>query len=90
MVRLSLSDELHVLKFLRYKRDELGLRTALLTCGSSLSNAFSALAASGILAGLDGKLGFTAWRCEAKSAYSKKQNNADSATSGGSTLWKVL
>ncbi|KAG1820235.1 MFS general substrate transporter [Suillus subaureus] len=45
-----------------YKRNELGLRTALLTCGSSVSNAFSALIASGILAGLDGTLGFTAWR----------------------------
>ncbi|KAG0709584.1 MFS general substrate transporter [Suillus ampliporus] len=45
-----------------YKRNELGLRTALLTCGSSVSNAFSALIASGILAGLDGILGFTAWR----------------------------
>ncbi|KAG1779745.1 MFS general substrate transporter [Suillus placidus] len=45
-----------------YKRNELGLRTALLTCGSSVSNAFSALVASGILAGLDGTLGFTAWR----------------------------
>lgn len=45
-----------------YKRNELGLRTALLTCGSSVSNAFSALIASGILAGLDGRLGFTAWR----------------------------
>ncbi|KAG2062579.1 MFS general substrate transporter, partial [Suillus decipiens] len=45
-----------------YKRNELGLRTALLTCGSSISNAFSALIASGILASLDGTLGFTAWR----------------------------
>ncbi|KAG2118798.1 MFS general substrate transporter [Suillus discolor] len=45
-----------------YKRNELGLRTALLTCGSSVSNAFGALIASGILAGLDGTLGFTAWR----------------------------
>ncbi|KAG2754714.1 MFS general substrate transporter [Suillus brevipes Sb2] len=45
-----------------YKRNELGLRTALLTCGSSISNAFSALIASGVLAGLDGTLGFTAWR----------------------------
>lgn len=45
-----------------YKRNELGLRTALLTCGSSVSNAFSTLIASGILAGLDGTLGFTAWR----------------------------
>ncbi|KAG2077464.1 MFS general substrate transporter [Suillus decipiens] len=45
-----------------YKRNELGLRTALLTCGSSISNAFSALIASGILASLDGTLSFTAWR----------------------------
>ncbi|KAG2369850.1 MFS general substrate transporter [Suillus spraguei] len=45
-----------------YKRNELGLRTAFLTCGSSVSNAFSALVASGILASLDGTLGFTAWR----------------------------
>ncbi|KAG1770078.1 MFS general substrate transporter [Suillus occidentalis] len=45
-----------------YKRNELGLRTALLTCGSSISNAFSALIASGVLASLDGTLGFTAWR----------------------------
>ncbi|KAG2031807.1 sugar transporter [Suillus americanus] len=45
-----------------YKRDELGLRTALLACGSSISNAFSALIASGILASLDGALGFTGWR----------------------------
>ncbi|KIK49030.1 hypothetical protein CY34DRAFT_70349, partial [Suillus luteus UH-Slu-Lm8-n1] len=45
-----------------YKRNELGLRTALFYCGSSISNAFGALIASGILGGLDGKLGFTAWR----------------------------
>ncbi|KAG1733005.1 MFS general substrate transporter [Suillus paluster] len=45
-----------------YKRNELGLRTALLACGSSVSNAFSTLMASGILAGLDGTLGFTGWR----------------------------
>ncbi|KAG1743052.1 MFS general substrate transporter [Suillus lakei] len=45
-----------------YKRNELGFRTALLACGSSVSNAFSALLASGILAGLDGTLGFTGWR----------------------------
>ncbi|KAG1877307.1 MFS general substrate transporter [Suillus subluteus] len=45
-----------------YKRNELGLRTALLTCGASISNAFGALFASGILGSLDGTLGFTAWR----------------------------
>ncbi|KAG1817153.1 MFS general substrate transporter [Suillus subaureus] len=45
-----------------YKRNELGLRTALLFCGNSISNAFGALIASGILGSLDGTLGFTAWR----------------------------
>ncbi|KAG2740295.1 MFS general substrate transporter [Suillus brevipes Sb2] len=45
-----------------YKRNELGLRMALLYCGGSASDAFSALIASGILGGLDGKLGFMAWR----------------------------
>ncbi|KAG1891166.1 MFS general substrate transporter [Suillus subluteus] len=45
-----------------YKRNELGLRTALFNCGNSISYAFSTLAASGILAGLDGTLGVPAWR----------------------------
>ncbi|KAG1725475.1 major facilitator superfamily domain-containing protein, partial [Suillus paluster] len=45
-----------------YKRDELGLRTALLDCGNSISYAFSPLAASGILASFDAILGFPAWR----------------------------
>ncbi|KAG1756629.1 MFS general substrate transporter [Suillus paluster] len=45
-----------------YKRNELGLRTALLDCGNSISYAFSPLAASGILASFDGILGFPAWR----------------------------
>ncbi|KAG2144501.1 MFS general substrate transporter [Suillus clintonianus] len=45
-----------------YKQNELGLRTALLSCGASISNAFGALFASGILGSLDGALGFTAWR----------------------------
>jgi predicted MFS family arabinose efflux permease len=45
-----------------YKPNELGLRTALLSCGASISNAFGALFASGILGSLDGTLGFTAWR----------------------------
>ncbi|KAG1845711.1 sugar transporter [Suillus subalutaceus] len=45
-----------------YKRNELGLRTAFLACGASISNAFGALFASGILGSLDGTLGFTAWR----------------------------
>ncbi|KAG2040030.1 MFS general substrate transporter [Suillus americanus] len=45
-----------------YKKNELGLRTAFLFCGSSISNAFGALIASGILGSLDGTLGFSAWR----------------------------
>jgi len=45
-----------------YKRDELGLRTAILYCGNIISNAFGALIASGILGGMQGKLGHSAWR----------------------------
>ena len=46
-----------------YKRDEVGFRTALLYCGNIISNAFGALIASGILDGMQGKLGDAAWRC---------------------------
>ncbi|KAI0053653.1 MFS general substrate transporter [Auriscalpium vulgare] len=45
-----------------YKRSELGLRTALLSCGNLISNAFGSLMASGILSGMQGKLGHAAWR----------------------------
>ncbi|KAH7928175.1 MFS general substrate transporter [Leucogyrophana mollusca] len=45
-----------------YKRDEVGLRTTLLCCGSLLSSAWGALIASGILGGMQGKLGHAAWR----------------------------
>ncbi|KAH9999954.1 sugar transporter [Russula vinacea] len=45
-----------------YKRSELGLRTAFLSCGLLISNAFGSLLASGILSGMQGKLGFAAWR----------------------------
>ncbi|XP_006460061.1 hypothetical protein AGABI2DRAFT_202707 [Agaricus bisporus var. bisporus H97] len=45
-----------------YKRNELGLRTAILYCGSIISNAFGSLLASGILSGMDGVLGHAAWR----------------------------
>ena len=45
-----------------YTRKELGLRTALLSCGNLISNAFGSLIASGILNGMDGKLGHAAWR----------------------------
>lgn len=46
-----------------YKREELGVRTAVLSCGSLISNAFGSLMASGILDGMQGKLGHSAWRC---------------------------
>ncbi|KAH7920392.1 MFS general substrate transporter [Leucogyrophana mollusca] len=45
-----------------YKQDEIGLRTSLVTCGAILSNAWGALIASGILKGMQGKLGHAAWR----------------------------
>lgn len=45
-----------------YKRSELGLRTAYLSCGFLISNAFGTLMASGILSGMQGKLGLAAWR----------------------------
>lgn len=45
-----------------YTRGELGVRTAMLSCGSLISNAFGSLIASGILSGMEGKLGHAAWR----------------------------
>lgn len=45
-----------------YKRNELGLRTAYLSCGILISNAFGSLIASGILSGMQGKQGHAAWR----------------------------
>ncbi|EGN93087.1 hypothetical protein SERLA73DRAFT_98475 [Serpula lacrymans var. lacrymans S7.3] len=45
-----------------YKRDEIGLRTAILYCGNIISNAFGSLIASGILGGMNGVLGHQAWR----------------------------
>ena len=45
-----------------YKRSELGLRIAILSCGSMLSNAFGSLIASGILDRMEGVLGRAAWR----------------------------
>ncbi len=44
-----------------YKRSELGLRVALLTCGNLINNAFGLLMASSILGGTEGKLGHAAW-----------------------------
>ena len=45
-----------------YKRDELALRVAFISSGSLLSSIFGSFVASGILAGMQGKLGHAAWR----------------------------
>jgi hypothetical protein len=47
----------------RYKREELGYRTAFFTAGIGISNAFDSLLASAILATMEGFLGYAAWRC---------------------------
>jgi len=46
----------------RYTRKELGVRNAILYCGSLSSNAFGGLIAAGILDGMQGKRGHEAWR----------------------------
>ncbi|KAG1723888.1 major facilitator superfamily domain-containing protein [Suillus lakei] len=45
-----------------YKRDELAVRAVLVSSGSLISSAFGSLFASGILYGMQGKLGQAAWR----------------------------
>ncbi|KAG6814214.1 hypothetical protein H0H92_000891 [Tricholoma furcatifolium] len=45
-----------------YKKEELGLRTAILYGGNIISNAFGSLLASGILSRMQNKLGHAAWR----------------------------
>ncbi|KAF9223175.1 MFS general substrate transporter [Gyrodon lividus] len=45
-----------------YKRDEIGLRTSILLCGSLMSNGWGTLIASGVLARMQGVLGYAAWR----------------------------
>ncbi|KDQ17349.1 hypothetical protein BOTBODRAFT_604572 [Botryobasidium botryosum FD-172 SS1] len=45
-----------------YRREELGLRMAILYCGNLISNAFGGLLAAGILNSMEGKLGHAAWR----------------------------
>ncbi|KAG1772131.1 major facilitator superfamily domain-containing protein [Suillus occidentalis] len=47
-----------------YKRDELAVRTTLVTCGSVISAGFGSLFASGILTSMQGVLGQAAWRRE--------------------------
>jgi len=51
-----------LLKSCRYKREELGYRTALFTAGIGISNAFGSLLASAILGTMEGFLGYAAWR----------------------------
>ncbi|KAG2142088.1 MFS general substrate transporter [Suillus cothurnatus] len=45
-----------------YKREELGYRIAFFTAAIGFSNAFGSLLASGILATMEGFLGYAAWR----------------------------
>jgi len=45
-----------------YKRDELAMRTTLVSCGSAISIALGSLIAPGILTGMQGKLGQAGWR----------------------------
>lgn len=45
-----------------YKKDEYGLRTCLLYCGSLISNALGPLIAAGILGGMEGEANIRAWR----------------------------
>jgi len=49
-------------RFRRYKRDELGLRMAYFGFGVYLSAVLGPIIASGILATMDGILGYAAWR----------------------------
>ena len=50
------------LRFSRYKRDELGVRMAYLGFGVCFSSFSGPLIVSGILATMDGKLGYSGWR----------------------------
>ena len=45
-----------------YKRNEIGLRIAVLFCGSTFSNAFGSLLASFIFDVMEGTWGYAAWR----------------------------
>jgi hypothetical protein len=51
-----------LLNIYRYKREELGYRTAFFTAAIGFSNVFGSLFASGILATMEGFLGYAAWR----------------------------
>lgn len=45
-----------------YTKKELSLRVAIFYCGNLISNAFGSLIAAGILANMEGALGYRAWR----------------------------
>lgn len=45
-----------------YTRSELGLRTAILYSGALISGAFSGLISAGVVSGLDGAKGYSAWQ----------------------------
>ncbi|KAN0097393.1 Major facilitator superfamily domain containing protein [Tylopilus felleus] len=59
---LSKWQAIHALSLATYRRRELGTRTAMLSCGIVISNAFGSLIASAILDSMDGVLGYAAWR----------------------------
>ncbi|KIJ70005.1 hypothetical protein HYDPIDRAFT_104679 [Hydnomerulius pinastri MD-312] len=46
----------------RYKHSELGWRIAIITSGSTISYAFGAVVASGVMEVMDGIFGFAGWR----------------------------
>jgi len=45
-----------------YRREELGVRLAILSSGNLISNAFGGLLAAGILSSMEGILGYAGWR----------------------------
>lgn len=67
---LELMRQTCLLKDCRYKREELGYRTALFTAGIGVSNAFGSLLASGILGTMEGLFGYAAWRLVTRLPFS--------------------
>lgn len=45
-----------------YTKSELAVRTAILYCGSLISNAFGPMIAAGIIGGMNNELGIANWR----------------------------
>lgn len=70
----------------RYKSDELGLRMAYLGCGAALGTSFGSVIESGILATMEGKLGYPAWRSESRKCFIRLAERF----TGGCFLSKVV